>query len=157
MVEDLVWPRDDDDSSTSYWSATGLTQLEAYFGPLATTIAEHRPEHRLVRDAVEVLREPKAAVAWLDGQEQLFGRLLERTERCRNAVIHGQRPSLGALKTVDGFIRDLGRLVAQESMRSAQTEQVPLVELERWRNELADQRLRFEAGHRPLDVWFADE
>jgi hypothetical protein len=138
----------------SYPSAEGVARLEAYFGPLDATIARGLVENRLLRRALAVLTQADEALRWLAEGEDRFETLLARTKRCRNAVIHGQRPSVGSLATVDEFVRDLGRLVAQESMRSAETGDAPLSQLERWRGELVEQRARLEIGERPLTVLF---
>jgi hypothetical protein len=88
------------------------------------------------------------------GAERRFKTLLARAERSRNAVIHGQRPSPSVLATVDGFVTDLGRLVAAESMRTAETRQPPLAYLERWRVELIERRARLQSGANPLTTLF---
>lgn len=128
--------------------------MELWYGPLGASIAQDLIEHRLAHDALSVLRKPEATLAWRAAVTKRFDVLLARSKRCRNAVIHGQRPSLGVPATVDTFVRDLGRLVAHESLRAAETGDAPLVQLERWRAELAEQRGRLEAGEAPLTVLF---
>ncbi|MCA1679167.1 MAG: hypothetical protein LC777_09605, partial [Actinobacteria bacterium] len=97
---------------------------------------------------------PEKASAWLTALEGRFRCLLARTERQRNAIVHGQRPTEGVLASIDEFVRDLGRLVAQESMRSAETGQPPLSQLERWRVDLLEEHARLSAGESPLQVLF---
>lgn len=152
-IDHHVFPRAE--PGRSYPSAEGVATLEVFFGPLDATIARGLVENRLLRRALGVLNRSDEALHWLREAEDRFKALLARTERCRNAVIHGQRPSAGSLATVDEFVRDLGRLVAQESMRSAETGDAPLAQLERWRGGLAEQRALLSVGGQPLAVLFA--
>jgi hypothetical protein len=111
-------------------------------------------DYRLVSDAQAVLGDPAIALQRLSDLEAAFDRLLARSERHRNAIVHGTRPSPQATATVDDFIRILARLVAQEAMRQAETGKEPLIEFERSRLRYLEAKGELHAGENPLDVLF---
>jgi len=149
-VEDLVAPSSAE-PGTRRFSARGSSLLEEQVAPLDELVPEGSVAHRSAREALAVLSDPRAAAAWLHEGQDRFRRLLARTQRARNAIVHGQRPSTGTLETVDNFVRDLGRLVAQESWGTASTGDPPLTRLEHWRTDLLLKEARLSAGDHPLD------
>jgi hypothetical protein len=111
---------------------------------------------RIVREACAALTSPQAALAALTRLEARFDRLIARTERQRNALIHGTRPARSVLDTVDGFLQTLNAYMAQESFRTAETGQTALAQLERWRVDALRRKQRLENGDDPADVLFPD-
>ncbi|UGS36105.1 hypothetical protein DSM104329_02505 [Capillimicrobium parvum] len=131
----------------------GLASL-ASGRPLDEIISAGLMEHRQVRVGLAVLSDPTAAARWLATRERRFDVLLARAERCRNGVIHGQRPTEGALNTVDGFVADLGRIVARDSVRTAASGLEPLAVLEGWRVGIVEAKARLDAGDGPVEALF---
>jgi hypothetical protein len=111
---------------------------------------------RIVREACAVLTDPQAALALLVRLEARFDRLVARTERQRNSLIHGTRPAYGVLNTIDRFVNDLNAYMAQESLRTAESGQTPLQELEHWRVAALLRRQKLEQGNDPVEVLFSD-
>lgn len=151
-VDHRVYPRAEGEPGISYQSAVGIADLESYFGPLDALIARGLTEHRSSALALRVLNQPKVAQGFLKEIESRFEVLLARLARSRNAIIHGQRPSAATLGTIDGFVRDLGRLVAADMMRSAETGEAALARLQEWRVELAEVREALDSGRRPVGL-----
>lgn len=111
---------------------------------------------RIVREACAALTDPQAALATLTRLKARFDCLIARTERQRNALIHGTRPTQNVLDTVDGFLQTLNAYMAQESFRTAETGQAPLAQLERWRVDALTRKQRLEKGDNPVEVLFPD-
>lgn len=111
-------------------------------------------EHRLIRDALNVLTSPAAAHQRLVELGRRFDLLLARTERQRNALVHGTGVADGVLATVDEFIITLARYAAKEAMDQALTGHEPLIEFERMRIAALEEEVRLSAGENPLDVLY---
>lgn len=122
---------------------------------LLSVLAEGSLAERIVGEAREILRSPQAALDRLQALEDRFERLLKRTERQRNAVVHGTGTVPSVLETVEDFLYVAGRYIAQERMRSEDFQGERLIELERNRYELLDQEAALAAGHDPLEVLFS--
>lgn len=120
-------------------------------------LPEGSMDHRQVRDAVQVLTSSTAAIERLDELGARFDSLLGRSERLRNALVHGTGVHGPTLATIDHFLVVLARYVAQEAMRQAETGQEPLIELERERVSALDCRDRLVSGEDPLDVLAPDD
>lgn len=119
---------------------------------LVAALPEGSMEHRIVRDAAAVLISPQAALNRLKELGLRFDRLLERTERQRNALTHGTGTTEPVVAGVDGFVVVLARYVAQEALRRAATGNAPLIELERRRVRALEHEARLEVGESPLTV-----
>lgn len=131
-VEDWFWP---DESISPTVRAERVAGLEKELGkPLENFVAKHAVEYRQVSDGLAVLSDPTRARALLATQEEQFGRLLKRSLRGRNAVLHGQRASDGALQSVDLFVKDLGRLAVQDLIVTASSGDEPMSALQRQRD-----------------------
>jgi hypothetical protein len=144
-----VFPPDED----------GTFNLRGFADVVDEAAAAVRPgsyEQRILRSASELLSRPEAAVAVLKRIEVQFDRLLRRTERSRNALVHGTGIVEEVLSGVDDFVQILARLVAQEAMRQAETGTPPLSALEERRTQWLDRRARLAAGQAPLDVLLGD-
>lgn len=124
---------------------------------LLAALPEGSLDHRVVRDATEVLCSSEAALARVQELEERFERLLKRAERQRNAVVHGTGTAPAVLETVERFLHLTGRYVAQENMRSAETGEERLIELERSRYRLLDEKARLQSGDDPVEVLFPGE
>lgn len=122
-------------------------------GVLDDLVAGTMP-HRILRDAMSVLTDSRAARERLEHLARRFDRLLARTERQRNAIVHGTGTVEPVLHAVDPFIRVVSKYVAQEAMRQAETGKPPLLELERSRIRALEREARLQAGDDPLDVLF---
>jgi len=107
-----------------------------------------------VHEACAILNDPPTAIEALTRLEARFDYLIARTERQRNALIHGTRPAPAVLRTVDGFVGVLNAYIAQEGIRTAETGEEPLQQLERWRIEALQRRQRLVEAHKPVDVFF---
>ncbi len=145
-AEDLVWPSVTPRRSDLNYG--GLAQLDSR---LPGALPEGSVERRLLRDATERLNSPEAMLTTLGVLRDSFARLLARTRRQRNAVLHGTRPAAGVLASIDDFVIVLGALVAEESMRTAETRREPLVAFEQARARLLEAEARLQAGDDP--VW----
>jgi hypothetical protein len=108
--------------------------------------------HRIVRDAVDVLTSPEKALTRLNELGQRFDRLLARSERQRNALVHGTGTTDAALHSVDVFVRVLAKYAAGEALNSAEGRKEPLVALEQLRIKALEQRARLEVGEAPVEV-----
>jgi hypothetical protein len=108
--------------------------------------------HRIVRDAVDVLTSPEKALTRLKELGQHFDRLLARSERQRNALVHGTGTTDAALRSVDMFVRVLANYAAGEALGSAEGRKQPLVALEQRRIQALEHRARLECGEAPLEV-----
>jgi hypothetical protein len=150
-IHDLVLPQSEPGRRSV--SHSGLATVQASYGHL------WEPDSfagRIVREACATLTDPHAALLALAALEARFDRLLARTQRQRNALIHGTRPAHAVLETIDGFVRTLNAYMAQESLRTAETGQSPLQQLERSRVQALAQRQRLEEGGDPVEVLFPD-
>lgn len=148
-IHDLVLP--EHEPGRRIVSYPGLAKVEASYGHLWEPDAL---AGRIVREACAVLTDPHAALRAIRTLEARFDRLLARTQRQRNALIHGTRPSLSVLETIDGFVRTLNAYMAQESLRTAETGQNPLQQLERWRVQALMRHQRLEKEEDPVEVMF---
>ena len=133
-------------------SAAGLASVAA---DALNHIEPGTYEHRLVAEQHDLLTSPLTALKRLDDLDKQFDTLLRRSERHRNAIVHGTAIEHDALSTVDDFVILLARLVAQEAMRQAETGKPPLVELERERVRDLDARAGLAAGDGVVEVLFA--
>lgn len=151
-IHDLVLPGHE--PGLRIVSYAGLATIQAEYGDLWERNAF---SGRIVREACAVLTEPNAALAALERLEARFDRLIARTERQRNSLIHGTRPTQAVLATIDHFVRTLNAYVAQESIRTAGSGEVPLRQLERWRMQGLARHQQLLEGEDPLIVLFPNE
>jgi hypothetical protein len=150
-IHDLVLPEREPGRRIVNYS--GLAKVQASYGHL------WKPDSfsgRIVREACAALTDSHAALLAVGALEARFDRLLARTQRQRNALIHGTRPTHAVLDTIDGFVRTLNAYMAQESLRTAETGQSPLQQLERWRVQALMRRQRLEKEEDPVEVLFPD-
>jgi hypothetical protein len=150
-IHDLVLP--EHEPGIRIVSYAGVAGVQTRYGHLWEANALSL---RVVREASAALTDPIATLEMLSRLEARFDRLIARTERQRNSLIHGTRPTQGVLTTIDGFVSTLNAYVAQESIRTAETGGTPLQQLEQWRVEALARRQRVETGENPLDVLFPD-
>jgi hypothetical protein len=150
-IHDLVLPESEPGRRSPDFKA--LASIHAIYGHLWEDDAF---SGRIVREACAILTNSQAALAALARLEAQFDCLIARTERQRNALIHGTRPTQSVLDTIDGFLQTLNTYIAQESFRTAETGQTPLAQLEQWRVDALARRLRLENGDNPVDVIFPD-
>ena len=150
-AQEAVWVRGERD--TQFLSLRGLTEMA---DRLLAVLPEGSFQHRLVRDASDVLQRPEAARKRIEELGNRFESLLIRAERQRNAVVHGSGTEPTVIRTVERFLRTLGRFAAQEAMRTAETSSERLVELERSRIELLEDCARLETGETPVSFLFAE-
>jgi hypothetical protein len=150
-IHDLVLPSNETEHRSVDFAA--LATVQATYGHLWEPNALSR---KIVRDASAVLTDPKATVRALIRLESRFDLLIARTRRQRNALIHGTRPSQDVINTIDEFVQTLNAYMAQESLRTAETGQAPLHELERWRIDALVRRQRLEQGDNPVEVLFSN-
>ena len=127
----------------------------------ASELAIHLPEGSLTRRRVdEVSRRLAAgpdAVAWLDEFASTFDRLLDRSSRERNAVLHGADTVPAVLETVEPFVADLGRMLAAEQLDCAANGTDLLESLEYARLRALQRREQLENGAVPADVLFENQ
>lgn len=150
-IQDRVWPQSE--PGVRMVDHAELAKVHADYGHLWE---ENAFSGRIVRAACAVLTDPQAALMALTWLEARFDRLVARTERQRNSLIHGTRPAYGVLDTIDRFVNDLNAYMAQESLRTAESGQTPLQELERWRIEGLRRRQELEQGSDPVNVLFGE-
>ncbi len=150
-INDLVLPESEPGHREVDFS--GLAQVDVAYGALWETDAF---SGRIVREACAVLSDAATALAAVVRLEARFDRLLARTERQRNALIHGTRPTPGVLATIDEFVSTLNAYMAQESIRTAETGQAPLEQLEQWRVDALLRREQLERREDPVEVLFPD-
>jgi hypothetical protein len=113
--------------------------------------------HRIVSAAAELLSSKSAAVRHIDQLQLRFQRLLARSERERNTIIHGGLPPASLLTNVDSFLRTLGAYAAQDALRGTQPGEVPLERLEREHEEFLEARSAIDAGGDLIDCLFPEE
>lgn len=148
-VHDAVWP--EQAPGRRRFNAHGLAEQAPR---VLAVLPEGSMQHRLVRNAAAVLTSPEAALTQVGALRSRFERLLDRTERSRNALVHGTGTVQAVLASVDHFVTVLARYVAQEAMRQAETGKEPLIELEHARIRLLDQEARLQSGEAPVNVFF---
>jgi hypothetical protein len=151
-IHDLVLP--EHEPGLRVVSYAGLATVQAEYGDLWERNAFCG---RIVREACAVLTEPNVALAALERLEARFDRLIARTERQRNSLIHGTRPTQAVLATIDDFVRTLNAYVAQESIRTAESGEIPLRQLERWRMQGQARHQQLREGDDPLVALFPSE
>ncbi len=135
------------------WTTAGFANGFAELAnDLVAALPEGSMEHRIVREAEAVLTSPAAALSRLTELGVRFDRLLERTERQRNALTHGTGSTESVVAGVDGFVVVLARYVAQETLRRAASGKEPLIDLERSRVRALEQQARLEVGDLPRAV-----
>jgi hypothetical protein len=123
---------------------------------VVAALLEGSMEHRIVREAIAVLTSSESALKRLAGLGTCFDRLLERTERQRNALTHGTGTTRTVVAGVDAFVVVLAQYMAQETLRRAATGKEPLIEFERSRVRALEQQARLEVGESPLSVLWPD-
>ena len=119
--------------SVVFPDSTDKNQLRTFtrgFARLAPEVLNALPagsmEHRLARETAEVLTSPGGALLRLNRLGVRFDRLLARTERLRNALIHGTGTAERLLLGVNDFAVILALYAADEVMRQARTGKEPL-------------------------------
>ncbi len=109
-------------------------------------------EHRLSREMEQITRDSRAASDAVARLEARFGILLERAMRQRNALLHGGNAEPVLLNSVDGFVRILGALAANEAMFAVIHTRAPLASLEQTRVEFLGVKASLQSGHDPTDA-----
>jgi hypothetical protein len=137
------------------FSLAGFRQAAADL--LSAVDDEGTAAHRLVSAAAEILASHITAAERLDQLQLRFHRLLVRSERQRNTIIHGGLPPAGLLANVDAFLRTLGAYAAQDALRHTQPGEVPLERLKREREEFLEAMSAIEAGGNLIDCLFPEE
>lgn len=135
------------------WSA--LTQDLAVVLPQALDLAdEGSMPQRILREAARVLADPAAMLERLGQIELWFDRMLDRTARQRNALVHSTATAEAVLRNVDSFVVLLASYVSDEGLRSDVAAAEPLAAFERDRVNYLKRTSRLEAGAVPADhLW----
>lgn len=152
-LDSLIWHPEQ--PGRRLFSLSGFRQAAADL--LSAVGHEGTTAHRLVSAAAEILASHTAAAERLEQLQLRFQRLLVRSERQRNTIIHGGLPPGGLLTNVDAFLRTLGAYAAQDALRDTQPGEVPLKRLKREHEEFLKARSAIEAGGDLIDCLFSEE
>lgn len=122
--------------------------------PMAADTPEGSMERRLLDELIRRTESGAATAEWLALFEDRFDRLLARTVRQRNAVIHGSRIVSSVLSTIEPFVAQLvGRVVA-EKVHAVGAGASAAQAMEETRHHVAGRRQRLEQGELAKDVLF---
>lgn len=122
--------------------------------PMAPDTPEGSMERRLLDELIRRTESGQAAAGWLAVFERRFDRLLARTVRQRNAVIHGGRIVPAVLSTIEPFVGQLvGRVVAEKvhAVGSGTSAEQAMDEV---RAAVSGRRERLQGGELAEDVLF---
>jgi hypothetical protein len=111
-------------------------------------------EQRVVSETAARMTSGAEALRRLAELEAAFGKLMARTMRQRNAVVHGAATVPAVVETCAPFIRGLAGLVARETISAAITNEEPLLRLEHGRAAWLRQREALRRGAPPVEVLF---
>jgi len=125
-------------------------------------IAEELPTNsQLQREARAVsawIRDPAKTTRQLDIQSNLFDRLLARSVRQRNAVVHGVKTVQEVVASVEPFIRRLAASLVAQAVVSAAVGEQPVASLESQRVKIRRKLWLLREGTGPVDrVLFGEE
>jgi hypothetical protein len=117
-------------------------------------LAEGSMERRILSETVRLLQDPGTALNRLAGYGQMVDRMLARTSRQRNAVVHGTGVTESLLNNVDAFAIRLADYASDQPLLRAQDGRDPLADLEQDRVMYADRERRLKAGEVPVEVFW---
>lgn len=103
---------------------------------------------------VRLLQDPETALNRLAEYGQMVDRMLARTSRQRNAVVHGTGVTESLLNNVDAFAIRLADYASDQPLLRAQDGRDPLADLEQDRVMYADRERRLKAGEIPVEVFW---
>jgi hypothetical protein len=109
-------------------------------------------EHRIIRATIDLLQNPDVALARLEVLGRRVDRLLDRTSRQRNSVIHGTGTVGSMLQTVESFALKMAEYAAGEPLRRANDGLTPLTEFEEDRVMAVNRTANLTAGQSPVDA-----
>jgi len=118
---------------------------------IAERLSKHSQIQREVRALAGWINDPAKTASRLDSRANLFDRLLARSVRQRNAVVHGIKTIQEVVATVEPFISRLAASLAAQAVLSAAEGEKTLTSLE---NQRANSRRRLwllRHGKGPVD------
>jgi len=121
-------------------------------------LADGSMEQRIIRGAADFLQSPEAALKKLADIEAWFERMLARTSRQRNALVHSTGTVRTVLQNIDDFALLLATYASDEPLRRAQDGRKPLADFELDRVQFLERQSRLKAGAPPSEVlWMPPE
>lgn len=109
---------------------------------------------RILREAARALTDPATMLERLAEIELWFDRMLDRTARQRNALVHSTATAEAVLRNVDSFVVLLATYVSDEGLRSDVAGAEPLAAFECDRVNYLKRTSRLEAGVVPANhLW----
>jgi ferredoxin len=116
---------------------------------------ESTMQHRMVAEAAAWVSSGSAMAAHIEELDARFRRLLTRTIRQRNAVVHGAQTVPQVIASCEPFIRELCGQVVAQALDAAANGEDPLDRLESARTAWLRQRAALRDGKPPAAVVFA--
>jgi hypothetical protein len=115
---------------------------------------ESTMQHRMVAEAAAWVSSGSATAAHIEELDARFTRLLTRTIRQRNAVVHGAQTVPQVIASCEPFIRELCGQVVAQALDAAANGEDPLDRLESARTAWLRQRAALKDGKPPAAVLF---
>ena len=112
-------------------------------------------QHRMVAEAAHWVSTGTAMAAHIDKLDARFRRLLARTIRQRNAIVHGAQTVPQVIASCEPFIRELCGQVVAQALAAAANGEDPIDRLESARDAWLRQRAALRDGRRPASVVLA--
>jgi hypothetical protein len=145
-------------SSLEQWvvhDGDSFTVTYAPFLRMIGQIAELLPKHsRMRREARALARwinDPAMTASRLDSQASLFDRLLARSVRQRNAVVHGVKTIHEVVATIEPFVSQLAASLAGQAVLSTAEGEKTLASLEHQRANTRRRLWLLHQGKGPVD------
>jgi hypothetical protein len=121
---------------------------------LASEMPEGTMYQRVLDELARRTATGEAAAAWLDAFAQRFDKLLARTVRVRNAILHGAPTVPGVIASVEPFAQQLTARVIGEQLYAVTSDMSIEQVMEDVRYDAIERRIRLERGEHPADVLF---
>lgn len=120
----------------------------------ASDMDEGSMERRLLDEVHRRAGTGADAAAWLEYFDERFERLLARTARQRNAVLHGATTVPAVLASIESFVSQLTNRVVAEKIHAAATGISVVAAMESARYGALERRARLKRGEHPAQVLF---
>jgi hypothetical protein len=123
-------------------------------GGLASLLPAETMHGRMAREAAQDLRDGSSALRRLRRFDDRFDRLIARSVRQRNALLHGAATVPTVVQTCDEFLVQLISRIIHESINGAGRGEDLLTRLEESRADHLRRRARLDSGQRSAEALF---
>lgn len=152
-IESLLWQ--DGRPGEKLFSLTGFEQVAEDLLRLVDdegTIAD-----RLLRRTVRLIADPVAALEHIEALDKQFERLLARSERQRNTIIHGYLPPHALVKAAAIFLKNASSYATRDLFRHDMGQEAKALPLARERVIFERAKLALADGDRLVSTLFPEE